>query len=354
MGRSAQPCQSRVGSSGVIPVGCYPLASPPPGGDVHFLPRPADLSGLETPSMGHNADLLSLFRQKEKDLVLAAKLGKALLERNQDLTKQYEKMHKDLNEKLEQEKHELRRRLESREGEWEGRVAELETDVQQLQGELELHQVQLRETDRDKTKGISELSEQNHRLLEQLSRVRKRLLVHQHLINPCEGAPQSVPSTPSRWDELAFQEQDYVMLPSQWDIRCSLKHLHGHYKNVKDVNRGMIVVSCQVGRQCVPRLCLRMPQSCAYNGWQACTGALITTSAVVSMATRSFLGEDGICCRHTPFRRLYAGDFNPPPRSLLCRAALRLISSRLNLHRAPTPSSQCKSRRGLLLTGQAL
>ncbi|XP_031158086.1 BICD family-like cargo adapter 1 isoform X1 [Sander lucioperca] len=132
-----------------------------------------ELSDLETPAVGHNADLLSLFRQKEKDLVLAAKLGKALLERNQDLTKQYEKMHKDLNEKLEhleQEKHELRRRLESREGEWEGRVAELETDVQQLQGELERHQVQLREADRDKTKSISELSEQNHRLLEQLSR----------------------------------------------------------------------------------------------------------------------------------------------------------------------------------------
>ncbi|KAK2837714.1 hypothetical protein Q5P01_014926 [Channa striata] len=128
---------------------------------------------LETPAVGHNADLLSLFRQKEKDLVLAAKLGKALLERNQDLTKQYEKMHKDLNEKLEhleQEKHELRRRLESREGEWEGRVAELETDVHQLQGELERQQVQLRDADRDKTKAISELSEQNHRLLEQLSR----------------------------------------------------------------------------------------------------------------------------------------------------------------------------------------
>ena len=60
-----------------------------------------ELSDLETPAMGQSADLLSLFRQKEKDLVLAAKLGKALLERNQDLTKQYEKMHKDLNEKLE-------------------------------------------------------------------------------------------------------------------------------------------------------------------------------------------------------------------------------------------------------------
>ncbi|KTF92622.1 hypothetical protein cypCar_00033371, partial [Cyprinus carpio] len=73
---------------------------------------------------------------------------------------------------LEQEKHELRRRLESREGEWEGRVAELETDVQHLQGELERHQVQLREADRDKSRAISELSEQNHRLLEQLSRIK--------------------------------------------------------------------------------------------------------------------------------------------------------------------------------------
>lgn len=50
-------------------------------------------------------------------------------------------------------------------------MAELETDVQQLQDELERHQVQLRDADRDKTKAISELSEQNHRLLEQLSRV---------------------------------------------------------------------------------------------------------------------------------------------------------------------------------------
>jgi len=60
-----------------------------------------ELYDLEPPTVGQNPDLLSLFRQKEKDLVLAAKLGKALLERNQDLTKQYEKMNKDLNEKLE-------------------------------------------------------------------------------------------------------------------------------------------------------------------------------------------------------------------------------------------------------------
>lgn len=67
-----------------------------------------ELPGQEAPAVGQNADLLSLFRQKEKDLVLAAKLGKALLERNQDLTKQYEKMHKDLNEKLEVNKQKTR------------------------------------------------------------------------------------------------------------------------------------------------------------------------------------------------------------------------------------------------------
>uniref|UniRef100_A0A8C2G1E7 BICD family like cargo adaptor 1 n=1 Tax=Cyprinus carpio TaxID=7962 RepID=A0A8C2G1E7_CYPCA len=145
-----------------------------------------ETSASETPVSGQDSDLLSLFRQKEKDLVLAAKLGKALLERNQDLTKQYDKMTKDLNDKLElleQEKHELRRRLENREGEWEGRVAELETDVQHLQGELERHQVQLREADRDKSRAISELSEQNHRLLEQLSRaaeVEKQLSTQVH------------------------------------------------------------------------------------------------------------------------------------------------------------------------------
>lgn len=45
--------------------------------------------------------LLSQMRQKEKDLVLAARLGKALLERNQDMSRQYERMYKELTDKLE-------------------------------------------------------------------------------------------------------------------------------------------------------------------------------------------------------------------------------------------------------------
>lgn len=78
---------------------------------------------------------------------------------------------------LEQEKHELRRRFENREGEWEGRVSELETDVKQLQDELERQQVHLREADREKTRAVQELSEQNQRLLDQLSRVSHKNLI---------------------------------------------------------------------------------------------------------------------------------------------------------------------------------
>ncbi|XP_058850203.1 BICD family-like cargo adapter 1 isoform X1 [Acipenser ruthenus] len=147
-----------------------------------------DMAGLEAPINGQDPDLLSLIRHKEKDLVLAARLGKALLERNQDLTRQYENMHKDLTEQLElleQEKHELRRRCESREGEWESRVAELEGDVQQLQEELEQHQTQLREVEREKSRAVKELSEQNQRLLEQLSRaavVERELSVQVHAL----------------------------------------------------------------------------------------------------------------------------------------------------------------------------
>ncbi|XP_075424507.1 BICD family-like cargo adapter 1 isoform X1 [Ascaphus truei] len=130
----------------------------------------------ESGGPGDEPELLSLIRQKEKDLVLAARLGKALLERNQDMNLQYEAMQRELTDRLEcleQEKHELKRRFDNREGEWEGRVSELEGDVKQLQEELEKQQVHLKEADREKSLALQELSEQNQRLLEQLSRATK-------------------------------------------------------------------------------------------------------------------------------------------------------------------------------------
>lgn len=107
-----------------------------------------ELPDLEEP-WSHSTDLLSLFHQKERDLVLAAKLGKALLDKNQDLTKKYEKMYKDNNRILGARKSRVTvANGESRE--WESHMAKLEMDIQQMQNELQRHQVQLIKTDRDR------------------------------------------------------------------------------------------------------------------------------------------------------------------------------------------------------------
>ena len=46
-------------------------------------------------------DLRSLLAAKERDLILAAELGKALLEKNEDLNKQNEKIAEECSQKLE-------------------------------------------------------------------------------------------------------------------------------------------------------------------------------------------------------------------------------------------------------------
>lgn len=46
-------------------------------------------------------DVYALLQQKEKDLILAAELGKALLEKNEQLSRQNEKLAEDYSQKLE-------------------------------------------------------------------------------------------------------------------------------------------------------------------------------------------------------------------------------------------------------------
>ncbi|TKC50911.1 hypothetical protein EI555_010087 [Monodon monoceros] len=181
-----------------------------PGEHPQDRPGPlAEVAGLQLPPPpAQDPELLSVIRQK--DLALAALVGKALLERNQDISRQYEQMHKELTDKLEmrtslrgwveggegtgtrlpahvfkssslitqqleQEKCELRR-FENQEGEWEGCEAELENDVKELQDELE-RQVHLWEVDGEQTQAVQELSEQNQRLLAQF-RVSYKLRVY--------------------------------------------------------------------------------------------------------------------------------------------------------------------------------
>jgi len=117
------------------------------------------------------ADIYSQLQQKERDLILAAELGKALLEKNEDLSKQNEKIAEEFSQKLEeleQEKYHLRRRLEVAEEEYELKVSELQTDIQSLRALLDQNENSQRQAEREKSLLITQLTEQNQRLTSQL------------------------------------------------------------------------------------------------------------------------------------------------------------------------------------------
>ncbi|XP_015183987.1 PREDICTED: bicaudal D-related protein homolog isoform X3 [Polistes dominula] len=126
-------------------------------------------------------DPSELLKQRERDLVLAAELGKALLERNQELTRQSELLAEEYAAKLEvsqisleQERHLLRRRLEETKGESEARVIELQTDLETLRAQLEEQNERARRAERDQATLVTELTAQNARLADQLREAAKQ------------------------------------------------------------------------------------------------------------------------------------------------------------------------------------
>lgn len=126
-------------------------------------------------------DPTELLKQREKDLVLAAELGKALLERNQELTRQSEILAEEYAAKLEvsrialeQERHLLRRRLEEAKGESEARVLELQADLETIRSQLEEQNERSRRAERDQAALVAELTAQNTRLTDQLREAAKQ------------------------------------------------------------------------------------------------------------------------------------------------------------------------------------
>ncbi|XP_076641837.1 bicaudal D-related protein homolog [Halictus rubicundus] len=122
-------------------------------------------------------DPVELLKKRDRDLVLAAELGKALLERNQELTKQSEALMEEYSSKLEsleQERHLLRRRLEEVKGESEARVLELQADVETLRSQLEEQNERARRAERDQATLVTELTAQNTRLADQLREAAKQ------------------------------------------------------------------------------------------------------------------------------------------------------------------------------------
>ncbi|XP_066566293.1 BICD family-like cargo adapter 2 [Amia ocellicauda] len=104
----------------------------------------------------------------ERDLILAAELGQALLERNEELGAKLEERDKEI-EGLQQQCHELRGRLEVSRLEWAQRVAELEADLGAARDQLERQNGQERDRRREDTSQLAQLSNHNQKLVEQLA-----------------------------------------------------------------------------------------------------------------------------------------------------------------------------------------
>uniref|UniRef100_A0A8D2JEL0 BICD family-like cargo adapter 2 n=1 Tax=Varanus komodoensis TaxID=61221 RepID=A0A8D2JEL0_VARKO len=156
----------------------FPLTPPPALGDELYPfagERPPSLAGdAAAGERDPEEDLEVQLQRKEQDLLLAAELGKMLLERNEELERRCEELtkeHLETKERLEQEKHELRLHLESRQGEFETRVAELEADLKAVQAQLGQQRLEQQDTSRESSQAVLDLSEQNQRLVEQLSQV---------------------------------------------------------------------------------------------------------------------------------------------------------------------------------------
>ncbi|XP_037324069.1 BICD family-like cargo adapter 2 isoform X2 [Pungitius pungitius] len=104
----------------------------------------------------------------ETDLILAAELGQALLEKNEELAASLQQREREL-EALQQEKHVLDRRLEMNELVSGQREAELAGDLTALRNELERHHSQGRDRRKDDSAQLTQLANHNQRLVEQLA-----------------------------------------------------------------------------------------------------------------------------------------------------------------------------------------
>uniref|UniRef100_A0A3P9CS27 BICD family-like cargo adapter 2 n=1 Tax=Maylandia zebra TaxID=106582 RepID=A0A3P9CS27_9CICH len=102
------------------------------------------------------------------DLILAAELGRALLEKNEELAASLEQREREL-EALQQEKHVLQRKLEMNELAFGQREAELTADLTTLRAEVEKHQSQGRDRRKDESEQMIQLANHNQRLVEQLA-----------------------------------------------------------------------------------------------------------------------------------------------------------------------------------------
>ena len=144
-------------------------------------------------------DLYKLLESQGNDLILAAELGKALLDKNEEISKHKETivveyLHKlevrkyvfniTLNvsvQALEQEKYHLRRQLEVLEDEYQQQAVELQADIHNVKKTLEKQARKRKNFDEQSSNTIRQMTEENQKLtmeVKQSGETEKQLVGH--------------------------------------------------------------------------------------------------------------------------------------------------------------------------------
>ncbi|XP_049599617.1 BICD family-like cargo adapter 2 isoform X2 [Syngnathus scovelli] len=144
---------------------------PPPSLEDSFFPLSSSSSislsfALPTSTPDHRS--IDSGGNIETDLILAAELGQALLEKNEELAAALEEKQREV-ETIQQEKHVLQRKLDMNELASGQKEAELNGDLAALRSELDRHHIQGRDRRKDESEQLTQLSNHNQRLVEQLS-----------------------------------------------------------------------------------------------------------------------------------------------------------------------------------------
>ncbi|XP_053410215.1 BICD family-like cargo adapter 2 isoform X2 [Nycticebus coucang] len=204
-----------------------------PSGDEGFFPfvlerRDSFLGGGPGPE--EPEDLALQLQQKEKDLLLAAELGKMLLERNEELRWQLEMLNAQHSEReeLQQENHELRRGLEARGAEWEARAVELEGDLEALQAQLGEQRSEQQDSGRERARALSELSEQNLRLSQQLAQASQTEQKLQRELETIRGQCQAhaLVGAELRTQLESLQGENQMLQSRRQDLEAQIHGLH--------------------------------------------------------------------------------------------------------------------------------
>lgn len=194
----------------------------------------------EEESEQQEEDLSLALERKNKDLLLAAELGKALLERNDYLERGREALEEELREtreRLEQEKHALRLKMEVRESEWRSQITDLESDLSEARLQLRQLMSEHRECGRESSTAVHEMSEQNQRLLEQLAQVSQ---AEQSLTLQLQNLREENRELNLSQGHLApclqsLQNENNLLLEQKKDQESQIKHLREEHENTQNL-----------------------------------------------------------------------------------------------------------------------